>query len=110
MTSIDHVKDIDVLSDDGGVRVHVPHDITMHNSIEVCTAVKKKGLGGARTATARHSGSQRSPPHRQFGSWRTDGDLGVHQSVGRAAGAIRAGRGAAALIGADRYHSPVRGW
>ena len=41
MTSIDHVKDIEVLTDDGGVRVHVRHDITMHNSIEVCTAVKK---------------------------------------------------------------------
>jgi anti-sigma B factor antagonist len=41
MTSIDHVKDIEVLTDDGEVRVHVRHDITMHNSIEVCTAVKK---------------------------------------------------------------------
>jgi anti-anti-sigma factor len=41
MTSIDHVKDIEVLRDDGGVRVHVRHDITMHNATEVCTAVKK---------------------------------------------------------------------
>ena len=41
MTSIDHVKDIEVLTDDGEVRVHVRHDITMHNSIEVCTEVKR---------------------------------------------------------------------
>jgi len=41
MTSIDNVKDIEVLTDDGGVRVHVRHDITVHNSVEVCTAVKR---------------------------------------------------------------------
>jgi anti-anti-sigma factor len=41
MTSIDHVKDIEVLTDDGEVRVHVRHDITMHNSIEVSTEVKR---------------------------------------------------------------------
>ena len=41
MTSIDNVKDIEVLTDDGGVRVHVRHDITVHNSFEVCTAVKR---------------------------------------------------------------------
>ena len=41
MTSIDHVKDIEVLTHDGEVRVHVRHDITMHNSIEVSTEVKR---------------------------------------------------------------------
>ena len=48
MTSIDRVKDIEILTDDGGVRVHVRHDITVHNSVEVCTAVKKAWEGRGR--------------------------------------------------------------